>query len=101
MKDEAASGKRVYLGGDDGDVCGDKESDGGDSMMSVMNGLQMFDAFDEEAKEELVAQMKIERFEIGETIMKQGEKGDHLYVILRGTANVLIDQENAPPNGSG
>jgi CRP-like cAMP-binding protein len=64
-------------------------------MMQVVNGLNMFDQFDEAAKEELCQHMEIKNFVANTTIFKQGEQGNHLYIILDGTAKVLSNVEGA------
>jgi CRP-like cAMP-binding protein len=69
----------------------DEDGDGEEIMMTVINGLSMFDRFDEEAKEELCSQMVIQDFAAASVIFKQDEQGDHLYIILEGTAKVLVN----------
>jgi signal-transduction protein with cAMP-binding, CBS, and nucleotidyltransferase domain len=54
-----------------------------ESMMAAMQGLEMFNRFSDEAKEDLCSQMEMRKYSAGNVIFKQGERGDHLYVIIK------------------
>ena len=71
----------------------DDEGEDDESMLAMMTKMDIFNGIYGDAKEELLSQMEVKRFRPGEFVFTQGEKGDHLYIILKGKAGVLVSKE--------
>ena len=54
--------------------------------------IPLFSDLDADALAKLVLQLSPERFQSGETIVRQGDPGDKLYVINRGQADVFVSE---------
>ncbi|GAB4150246.1 MAG: hypothetical protein Kow00107_00680 [Planctomycetota bacterium] len=58
-------------------------------LMEELSTLQMFRSIDPQVVYDIAGRAKVTSFPAGETIVKKGEIGRHLYIILTGTASVL------------
>jgi ATP-binding cassette subfamily B protein len=58
-----------------------------------LSDIPLLRDLDHEAQRALTERLRCERFEAGEDIVRQGDAGDKLYLILRGQADVLAADE--------
>ena len=66
-----------------------------DELLRLYNSLKQIDFFADLTVHELdllIAVLKTEKAEAGKTIVKQGKKGDCLYLISRGSVSVIINE---------
>jgi predicted acylesterase/phospholipase RssA/CRP-like cAMP-binding protein len=61
-------------------------------IASHFAALAIFKAFDAATLEEVAAEVAWIRLRAGETLFRQGEHADSMYVIMRGRLRVLVDQ---------
>ena len=62
-----------------------------------LRGIPIFEKLDEAALAEFSAQFVTERFEAGSTVIREGEPGDKLYVIVRGKVSVTATSPDQQP----
>ena len=55
----------------------------------ILQGHMLFSQLPPEEKQKLFSKMRPNHFEPGENVVRQGEKGDRMYVILQGRAGVI------------
>ena len=65
--------------------------------VAELRAIGLFEEFPDEALEALAAASKMRSFEGNETIVEQGEPGDSMHVIRRGTVKVQIKREDGAP----
>lgn len=63
-------------------------TDSKDAFRKMVFSSPLFRDVDEATKENVVEDAKIERFESGAALMKQGEAGDAIYFVLDGTVRI-------------
>jgi small-conductance mechanosensitive channel/CRP-like cAMP-binding protein len=64
---------------------------------ALLCNVDLFRAFDAEARAELAARMRPRELEPGETVVRQGDPGDCLYVLAEGLLDVLTHRPDRPP----
>ncbi|MGD9236706.1 MAG: cyclic nucleotide-binding domain-containing protein, partial [Desulfobacterales bacterium] len=57
-------------------------------MMTTLKSLEIFSAFSEAMLEALALYVKIETFEEGDTIFKEGDAGTAMYVVEKGQVEI-------------
>ena len=68
-----------------------------DIELDELRAVSLFEALPDEALQTLCDAATVRSYKAGETIFNQGDNGDSLHVIRRGTVKILIDRENAAP----
>ena len=63
-------------------------ADSKDAFRKMVFSSPLFRDVDEATKASIVADAKIERFEAGATLMKQGDAGDAIFFVLQGTVRI-------------
>jgi ABC-type multidrug transport system fused ATPase/permease subunit len=63
---------------------------GPQAILERMRAVPLFDGLAEESLRSLAGQVTLEHFEAEEEVVRQGDDGDTLYVIARGSVEVLV-----------
>ena len=64
---------------------------------ALLSNVDLFRAFDPQERAELAARMQAREVEPGETVVRQGDAGDCLYVLAEGILDVLTEAPGMPP----
>jgi small-conductance mechanosensitive channel/CRP-like cAMP-binding protein len=59
----------------------------------ALGHVPLFDVLSEEARDELAARSQTRLYASGETVVRQGEMGDELFVVVSGEVAVILEQE--------
>ncbi len=59
------------------------------AIVAMLSQFPLFESLDEESIIELVSFLKLKRFERGEAIIKKGESGENLFIIVSGRVEVV------------
>jgi branched-chain amino acid transport system substrate-binding protein len=62
--------------------------------LSILNEIDIFKGFSDKIKEDLSQKMHQHQFQSEETIIKQGDEGDSLFIIIEGAVSVRIFIDN-------
>ncbi len=65
------------------------------NRLTLLQEIDIFQPFSEKAKLYLSKRMRAHRFSSGQTVVRQGEAGDSLFIIVEGTVSVQIRKEDA------
>lgn len=68
-----------------------------DQWTSLRQDIPFFQDFDDVEFSELMGKAKLQTFEAGSVIMRQGAKGEHFYVIESGEVEAYINTNSADP----
>ena len=68
---------------------------------SLFDNFFLFKELSEELKAKMVDALEMQKLNLREVVMKQGEKGDFMYVVERGRLEVLIDDVKVKSIGPG
>lgn len=60
-----------------------------DKIDSLLSKLEFFNNYDEDLRKKIYELSKIINYRPGETVFKQGDKGETLYVIIKGSVNII------------
>lgn len=69
----------------------EKSSTVKDIIRKALKANFVFSALDEEEIEKFADFMKVEKFQRGSTVIKQGEPGEYFYIVEEGTFTYTID----------
>jgi len=61
------------------------------ALVSLLGNFSVFKSFDEEDIKDLASFLRVDKFEKGEYILKKGEEGQRLFIIISGKVEVLGD----------
>jgi len=61
--------------------------------LALLQEMDIFQPFSDEHKAYLNERIRRHRFTVGETVVKQGEKGDSLFIIVEGVVSVHVELE--------
>nr|WP_294560147.1 mechanosensitive ion channel family protein [uncultured Rhodopila sp.] len=64
---------------------------------ALLSNVDLFRVFDPRERAELAAKMRAREVESGETVVRQGDAGDCLYVLAEGILDVLTERPGLPP----
>jgi small-conductance mechanosensitive channel len=67
------------------------------SREALLNHVELFRAFDTAERTELAAKMRPRRLESGQTVVRQGDPGDFLYVLAEGILDVEVNRGERTP----
>ncbi len=62
--------------------------------VEALRGVEIFHMLTDEERNELAGRLRLAPFLRGETIMRQGTRGDWLYVLVRGSAEVRVASDD-------
>ncbi len=65
------------------------------ALVSLLYIFPIFQTLDEEDIQQIVPMLKMKKFPRGATIMKKGDPGSNLYIIISGRAEVMIDERTS------
>jgi small-conductance mechanosensitive channel len=77
--------------------CGPRELPRISPREALLSQVDLFRGFDAVERAELAAKMRCQELSAGETVMRQGDTGDHLYVLGEGILDVEIDRGSLAP----
>ncbi len=60
-----------------------------DKYYGVLRGMSLFESLRDEALRDVFAQMQVKEYAAGQVIIRQGEPGTNLYIVLEGQAAVI------------
>jgi small-conductance mechanosensitive channel/CRP-like cAMP-binding protein len=80
----------IFVTEEDGHRRDRKEGEEMIRRIEALRGLELFAPLTEEERHELAGRLRSAPFVRGETIMRQGTRGDWLYILARGEADVRI-----------
>jgi small-conductance mechanosensitive channel/CRP-like cAMP-binding protein len=64
---------------------------------ALLSNVDLFRGFDPQERAELAAKMRARELEAGETVVRQGDEGDCVYLLAEGILDVLADRPGMPP----
>ena len=59
------------------------------SVKNLLEGLEIFNAMDEATVSDFISCLMLEKFSVGEKIIKKGDPGDNLYITVSGRVDVV------------
>lgn len=65
--------------------------------LSILKEMDIFEPFSDEAKEFLSQRMRYRYYPPGEIIVRQGDEGESLFIIVEGTLGVWADKKSTDP----
>jgi small-conductance mechanosensitive channel/CRP-like cAMP-binding protein len=68
-----------------------------ETAASHLRDTSLFRSLDDEEIAQLVEKAQLRKFRRDEKIIRQGEEGDSLFLILKGVVRLDVEQTNAPP----
>ena len=69
-----------------------RTGDGRDEARSILRGEALFDCMNDEQLETVLQHSHMHRYGRGERLIQEGDEGDSMFIMLRGTAAVSIAQ---------
>jgi len=72
-----------------------KEDEDINALVSLLYIFPIFQTLDEQDIEQIVPLLKMKKFPKGTDIIKKGEPGSNLYIVISGKAEVLIDERTS------
>ena len=64
--------------------------EGHEEALSILRGEALFQCLSETQLDHLVKQARLNHFGRGERVIEEGDDGDSMFILLRGTANVFV-----------
>ena len=92
--DPSIPAQHVFLTRDEASRRDRKEGEEMVRRVEALRGVEIFDTLTEEERRELAGRLRLAPFLRGETIMRQGTRGDWLYVLVRGSAEVRVTSDD-------
>jgi small-conductance mechanosensitive channel/CRP-like cAMP-binding protein len=92
--DPSIPAQHVFLTRDEASRKGRKEAEEMQRRVQVLAGVDVFEALTDEERREIAGRLRVAPFLRGEAIMVQGTRGDWLYVLQRGTAEVRVSSDD-------
>jgi small-conductance mechanosensitive channel/CRP-like cAMP-binding protein len=80
----------IFVTEEDGHRRDRKEGEELIRRVQALRGIELFAPLTDEERRELAGRLRIAPFVRGETIMRQGSRGDWLYILVRGQAEVRV-----------
>src|SRR5260370_18089206 len=62
-----------------------------DDVVDILSGFSLFADLSTPERESLVDTFSEETFQVGDRVLRQGLSGSHFYVVLEGTASIMVD----------
>ena len=62
-----------------------------DDVVDILSGFSLFADLSTPERESLVDTFSEETFQVGDRVLRQGLSGSNFYVILEGTASIMVD----------
>ncbi|HEY7117269.1 MAG TPA: cyclic nucleotide-binding domain-containing protein [Tepidisphaeraceae bacterium] len=84
----------LFLTEEDGSRRDRKEGEETGRRVSALRGVELFAPLTDEERRQLAARLRMAPFVRGETIMRQGSRGDWLYILARGEAEVRVASDD-------
>jgi small-conductance mechanosensitive channel/CRP-like cAMP-binding protein len=92
--DPSIPAQHVFLTRDEASRRDRKEGEEMLRRVEALRGVEIFDTLTDEERRELAGRLRLAPFLRGETIMRQGTRGDWLYVLVRGSAEVRVASDD-------
>ena len=92
--DPSIPAQHVFLTRDEVSRRGRKEGEELRRRVDALARVHLFDALTDEERREIAGRLRVAPFLRGETIMQQGTRGDWLYVLQRGSAEVRVASDD-------
>ena len=86
--------QHVFLTRDEAPRKQQKEGQEMARRVEALRGVELFDSLTDEERREIAGRLRVAPFVRGETIMRQGTKGDWLYILTRGSAQVTVSSDD-------
>ncbi|MEO5953757.1 MAG: ABC transporter transmembrane domain-containing protein, partial [Chloroflexia bacterium] len=101
LVEEGAHADLVYSGGLYGKLYqeqtkGAQQAEGTGIELGLVQAVPLFSGFPETLLTSIARKMGRERFFEGEKVVAEGEPGDKLYIVQRGSLEVIVGNENTP-----
>jgi CRP-like cAMP-binding protein len=84
----------VFVTEEDGTRRDRKEGEEMGRRVQALRGMDLFAPLTDEERRELAGRLRVAPFVRGETIMRQGSRGDWLYIMVRGEAEVRVASDD-------
>lgn len=75
---------------------GASQAEGAGLELELVQAVPLFNGFSETLLASLARKMSRERFFEGEVVVAEGDPGDKLYIVQRGSLEVMVGNENTP-----
>jgi CRP/FNR family transcriptional regulator, cyclic AMP receptor protein len=72
-----------------------KHSTDVNTIASLLNNFSIFKTMDDKSLKDFIALLRLKKFSAGKCIIKKGDPGKHLYIILSGLVNVVDNDGNS------
>jgi CRP-like cAMP-binding protein len=92
--DPSIPAQHVFLTRDEQSRRGRKEGEELRRRVDALARVDLFDAMTDEERREIAGRLRVVPYLRGETIMQQGTRGDWLYVLQRGSAEVRVASDD-------
>jgi len=66
-------------------------------LNKLIRGIELFDGLTEAEREEIAGICQQRRFEKGDLLAVEGESGDDLFIVMEGTVEVLVENDQDKP----